>query len=164
MSTALAERTSKPSKALKRFPCKYNRAVIDLGIESISLGFSISKEFLSPQEADEFFSGHSVSVRIVAGDGDPDQQTFWKGAAGDVEATAVVKGFRCGAKKISSSLIISAEGMPSDETKVLKRYAKKTGWMFILKAEELEADDEEEGEDEQEGEDKEAGDEQDENE
>ena len=156
MSTAeLAERPAKPRKYELRFPVKFNRALNDLGPEVATLAFSVDKDFLSAAEADTCLSGHRINVRIMVGDGDPDQKTFWEGVSNDIGASAHVKGFRCGAKKISSTLIFHVDDV---DARALKPFAKKTGWMYVLKAEQVETDEEadtdpaDEGEPEDEGE------------
>lgn len=149
MSTAVAERPAKPRKWLLRFPVKFNRAINDLGPEVASLAFSVGKDFLSAQEADTCLSGHRINVRIMIGDGDPDQKTFWEGLSGDIQAMANVKGFRCGAAKISSTLLFQVSEV---EARLLKPFAKKTGWMYLLKAEAVEQDEEADPTEEAEGE------------
>src|SRR3990167_8869558 len=132
MSTATAERPSKPRKALVGFPVKFNNA--NLGDEIASLGFSTSREHLNVTAAEECFCGHRINVRIAVGAGDANQKKFWDDLQWNVQAIADVKSFRVSPKKISSTLAFRMEGL---DVSVLAHFAKQEGWLFVLNADEI---------------------------
>lgn len=132
MSTALAERPSKPRKFLARMPVKFNNA--NLGDEIGSLGFSTARENCSLEIAEQCFCGKRTNIRIVVGAGDAAQAKFWEDLQWDVQAVADVKSFRCSPKRISAGLAFSMSGV---DVSVLARFAKQDGWLYVLNAEEI---------------------------
>jgi hypothetical protein len=85
---------------------------------------------------------HRVNVRLVLGEGDPDQKVFWDDAKEHIQAIALVKAFRTSPKIISATLLFQMEGLEEKTgMEILGRLAKKTGWLFVLKAEAIETDD-----------------------
>lgn len=136
MSTEVAERPAKPKKVLLRFPCKFNKANANLGDHVAALAFSVARENLNSTAAEECFCGHRINVRLVLGEGNPDQKTFWEGVQDNVQAVALVKAFRTSPKLIGSTLLFQMDGMK--DTEILGRFAKKVGWLFVLSAESIE--------------------------
>lgn len=149
MSTAVAERPSKPRKFLMAVPVKFNN--VNMGDSIASIGFSTSRENLTVVAAETCLCGHRLNVRIAVGAGDANQKKFWDDIQWDAQAVADVKSFRVSPKRIISTLAFAMTGV---DVSVLAHFAKQEGWLFVLKAEVIgEAEEEDEsGDGDEEGE------------
>lgn len=154
MATATKEKKKRTVKYEAKLKVKFKN--LSVGDETTTLGFSVSRDALNPDAAEELFCGKRLQVRLLAGPGaDPEQGILWDDVQFDVEGIADVKKYSVTPKLISAGCAFQISGVDVME---LTKFAKREGILLVVKvlgdtkdqadAEDGEDDEDEEGDDE----------------
>jgi hypothetical protein len=135
---------NRTTKALLRIPVRFKN--LSIGDQTTTLGFSVARDRLNVDAAEQAFCGKRLKVRILIGAGtDPDQGILWDDVTYDVEGIADAKKFSVTPKLISSGLCFNIDGVDIEE---LAHFAKRDGVVLITKI--AEADDDQDDEEDME--------------
>lgn len=145
MATATSTKPKRINKYVLKIPVAFKN--LSVGDETTTLGFSVIRERLNIDAAEQAFCGKRLKVCILVGAGsDPDQGALWDDVQYRVDGIADAKKFSVTPKLINSSLKFTLSGVDVEE---LSHFAKRDGILIVTKVTDAadEADPEEKDED-----------------
>lgn len=146
-ATATATNKKKTQKAAEVIRVKFGN--VNIGDETARIGITIPRDKLADEKAINLLVARRLlgTIVVAEGDVDPRQKNFLQDATASVEGAFDTRALRIGLKEFGSGLTFSLTNIDANE---LSQFAKKSGFLWIDDAQELEVepDGEDEGDDE----------------
>ena len=116
-----------------RLPVTYGSS-ITLGVNTCGIGVGISRANCAIKEAEKFFTGRRLTVKMATADGDPDQKEFWSDLQDQVEAVADVKCYTARGESFGIRLTFHESDVKVDR---LRKFLKRTGVLLVMGSERM---------------------------